>query len=111
MEIHCSCCFVWCWACGEEAHKPASCKTVHQWNVKNSAESENISWIRAHTKNCPKCSGLRPAPTVGKVVRWREMSLTPVGKIHYDILIMRSRGASWWVMPQEMALLITIHIL
>eukprot|EP00438_Fugacium_kawagutii_P031448 Skav200324 [mRNA] locus=scaffold1760:105811:111894:- [translate_table: standard] len=55
LEIHCSCSFVWCWACGEEAHKPASCKTVNQWNVKNSAESENISWIRAHTKKCPKC--------------------------------------------------------
>lgn len=55
LEIHCACTFVWCWACGEEAHKPASCKTVNQWNVKNSAESENISWIRAHTKKCPKC--------------------------------------------------------
>ena len=59
LEIHCPCTFVWCWACGEEAHKPASCKTVNQWNVKNSAESENISWIRAHTKKCPKCSKLR----------------------------------------------------
>ncbi|CAK9025798.1 unnamed protein product [Durusdinium trenchii] len=55
LEIHCQCTFVWCWACGEEAHMPASCKTVNQWNVKNSAESENISWIRAHTKKCPKC--------------------------------------------------------
>jgi len=54
-EIRCSCCFVWCWACGEEAHRPADCKTVHQWNIKNSAESENISWIRANTKKCPKC--------------------------------------------------------
>mmetsp|Transcript_56233 Transcript_56233/g.163013 ORF Transcript_56233/g.163013 Transcript_56233/m.163013 type:complete len:541 (+) Transcript_56233:168-1790(+) len=54
-EIRCSCCFVWCWACGEEAHRPASCKTVNMWSVKNSAESENISWIRANTKKCPKC--------------------------------------------------------
>mmetsp|Transcript_100890 Transcript_100890/g.290056 ORF Transcript_100890/g.290056 Transcript_100890/m.290056 type:complete len:540 (-) Transcript_100890:141-1760(-) len=54
-EIRCSCCFVWCWACGEEAHRPADCKTVNQWNIKNSAESENISWIRANTKKCPKC--------------------------------------------------------
>jgi len=28
---------------------------VNQWNIKNSAESENISWIRANTKKCPKC--------------------------------------------------------
>jgi len=54
-EIRCACAFVWCWACGEEAHRPADCKTVNQWNIKNSAESENISWIRANTKRCPKC--------------------------------------------------------
>jgi ariadne-1 len=28
---------------------------VEQWNIKNNAESENISWIRANTKKCPKC--------------------------------------------------------
>mmetsp|Transcript_50405 Transcript_50405/g.113323 ORF Transcript_50405/g.113323 Transcript_50405/m.113323 type:complete len:546 (-) Transcript_50405:161-1798(-) len=54
-EIRCNCCFVWCWACGEEAHRPADCKKVNQWNIKNSAESENISWIKANTKKCPKC--------------------------------------------------------
>jgi len=54
-EIRCTCGFVWCWACGEEAHRPADCKTVNKWNIKNSAESENISWIRANTKKCPKC--------------------------------------------------------
>ncbi|CAE7781353.1 putative E3 ubiquitin-protein ligase ARI5 [Symbiodinium microadriaticum] len=55
VDVQCNCSFIWCWGCGEEAHKPASCQTVNQWNVKNSAESENISWIRAHTKKCPKC--------------------------------------------------------
>lgn len=54
-EIRCTCSFVWCWACGDEAHRPADCRTVNQWNIKNSAESENISWIRANTKKCPKC--------------------------------------------------------
>jgi ariadne-1 len=54
-DIKCSCDYVWCWACGEGAHRPADCKTVNMWNIKNSAESENISWIRANTKNCPKC--------------------------------------------------------
>lgn len=44
-----------CWVCAEEAHRPAGCKTVSEWNVKNHAESENISWIRANTKKCPKC--------------------------------------------------------
>mmetsp|Transcript_91143 Transcript_91143/g.162255 ORF Transcript_91143/g.162255 Transcript_91143/m.162255 type:complete len:535 (-) Transcript_91143:198-1802(-) len=54
-EIKCLCSFNWCWACGEESHRPAGCSTVNQWNIKNSAESENISWIRANTKKCPKC--------------------------------------------------------
>ena len=31
------------------------CETVRQWNVKNSAESENLTWIIANTKPCPKC--------------------------------------------------------
>ena len=26
-----------------------------KWNDKNSAESENIIWIKANTKKCPKC--------------------------------------------------------
>jgi len=54
-EIRCHCTFIWCWDCGDEAHRPADCGTVNRWNVKNSAESENISWIMANTKNCPKC--------------------------------------------------------
>jgi len=54
-EIRCDCAWVWCWACGEESHRPASCERVNQWIIKNSAESENISWIKAHTKKCPKC--------------------------------------------------------
>jgi ariadne-1 len=55
LEISCNCGFKWCWACGEESHRPADCTTVNQWSIKNSAESENISWIRANTKKCPKC--------------------------------------------------------
>ncbi len=47
---------VFCWACGAEAHRPLSCATVRAWLLKNSAESENMNWILAHTKPCPKCS-------------------------------------------------------
>jgi ariadne-1 len=28
---------------------------VAQWIIKNSAESENLNWILANTKSCPKC--------------------------------------------------------
>ena len=31
------------------------CETVSRWIVKNSAESENLNWILANTKQCPKC--------------------------------------------------------
>ncbi len=33
-----------------------SCETVTKWLTKNSAESENMNWILANTKPCPKCS-------------------------------------------------------
>ncbi len=47
---------VFCWACGCEAHRPLACATVQAWLLKNSAESENMNWILAHTKPCPKCA-------------------------------------------------------
>jgi hypothetical protein len=28
---------------------------VKKWITKNSAESENLNWIMANTKPCPKC--------------------------------------------------------
>lgn len=31
------------------------CATVKKWMIKNSAESENLNWILANTKGCPKC--------------------------------------------------------
>mmetsp|Transcript_8487 Transcript_8487/g.26631 ORF Transcript_8487/g.26631 Transcript_8487/m.26631 type:complete len:526 (+) Transcript_8487:30-1607(+) len=55
VEVQCTCGFVFCFGCGEPAHRPATCEVVHQWNMKNSAESENVTWIMANTKQCPKC--------------------------------------------------------
>ncbi|CAG9313202.1 unnamed protein product [Blepharisma stoltei] len=54
-EIGCKCGYVFCFACGEEAHRPVTCSLVKDWVVKNSAESENITWIIANTKQCPRC--------------------------------------------------------
>ncbi|PWA38893.1 IBR domain-containing protein [Artemisia annua] len=42
-----------CWT--EEAHRPVDCDTVSKWIMKNSAESENMNWILANSKPCPKC--------------------------------------------------------
>ncbi|VAH49065.1 unnamed protein product [Triticum turgidum subsp. durum] len=41
--------------CTEEAHRPVDCATVSKWILKNSAESENMNWILANSKPCPKC--------------------------------------------------------
>ena len=56
VDVACKCGAFFCWACAEDAHRPVDCATVRRWLVKNSAESENMTWILAHTKPCPKCS-------------------------------------------------------
>ena len=51
----CTCGFSSCWRCSRESHEPASCLESDLWERKNSSESENVTWILAHTKKCPKC--------------------------------------------------------
>ena len=55
-DIHCQCGHDFCFACREEAHRPVDCKTVRMWLIKNSSESENMQWILANTKPCPRCA-------------------------------------------------------
>ena len=55
VDVQCACGFSFCWRCKEDAHRPVPCATVNKWLIKNSAESENLSWILANTKPCPKC--------------------------------------------------------
>ncbi|KAK9806726.1 hypothetical protein WJX72_000715 [[Myrmecia] bisecta] len=55
LDIHCNCGHAFCFTCKEEAHRPVDCATVEVWLRKNSAESENLNWILANTKQCPKC--------------------------------------------------------
>lgn len=54
-DITCRCSYSFCWNCTEEAHRPVDCGTVARWILKNSAESENMNWILANSKPCPKC--------------------------------------------------------
>ncbi|KAK4768614.1 hypothetical protein SAY87_003755 [Trapa incisa] len=54
-DVSCLCSFHFCWNCTEEAHRPVDCDTVKKWIIKNSAESENMNWILANSKPCPKC--------------------------------------------------------
>ncbi|XP_052207742.1 probable E3 ubiquitin-protein ligase ARI7 isoform X1 [Diospyros lotus] len=54
-DVSCLCSYGFCWNCTEEAHRPVDCGTVAKWIMKNSAESENMNWILANSKPCPKC--------------------------------------------------------
>lgn len=54
-DVSCDCSHSFCWNCTEEAHRPVDCGTVAKWILKNSAESENMNWILANSKPCPKC--------------------------------------------------------
>ncbi|KAL9233527.1 hypothetical protein vseg_008512 [Gypsophila vaccaria] len=54
-DVSCRCAHSFCWNCTEEAHRPVDCGTVSKWIMKNSAESENMNWILANSKPCPKC--------------------------------------------------------
>ncbi|KAJ6842689.1 putative E3 ubiquitin-protein ligase ARI8 isoform X1 [Iris pallida] len=54
-DVSCYCSYSFCWNCTEEAHRPVDCETVAKWILKNSAESENMNWILANSKPCPKC--------------------------------------------------------
>eukprot|EP00249_Psilotum_nudum_P022331 c28474_g1_i2 orf=611-2407(-) len=54
-DVVCKCGNNFCWNCLEEAHRPVDCDTVAKWILKNCAESENMNWILANSKPCPKC--------------------------------------------------------
>ncbi|XP_042483104.1 probable E3 ubiquitin-protein ligase ARI7 isoform X1 [Macadamia integrifolia] len=54
-DVSCHCSYGFCWNCTEEAHRPVDCSTVAKWILKNGAESENMNWILANSKPCPKC--------------------------------------------------------
>ncbi|GFR48822.1 hypothetical protein Agub_g10775 [Astrephomene gubernaculifera] len=56
LDVICTCSATFCFNCKQEAHRPVTCETVKKWITKNSAESENMNWILANTKPCPKCS-------------------------------------------------------
>ena len=58
--INCLCGNSFCFACGEQQHRPADCKMYKEWDIKNSAESENASYILANCKICPLATCGKP---------------------------------------------------
>ncbi|TKW34632.1 hypothetical protein SEVIR_2G318200v4 [Setaria viridis] len=54
-EVTCKCKHVFCFRCGEDAHRPASCETTRAWVDKCRSDGETSSWVLANTKHCPEC--------------------------------------------------------
>jgi len=55
-EVTCDCGYRFCVHCDlGTSHRPCLCKIASDWVLKNNSESENIQWILAKTKKCPKC--------------------------------------------------------
>ncbi|XP_075660414.1 putative E3 ubiquitin-protein ligase ARI7 [Castanea sativa] len=77
-DVICFCSYGFCWNCTEEAHRPVDCGTVAKWILKNSAESENMNWILANSKPCPKCK--RP---IEKNQGCMHMTCTPPCKFEF----------------------------
>jgi len=56
--IVCDCGAVFCYRCADAEigdHTPATCVDIEKWLAKASDESENLTWLAANTKKCPKC--------------------------------------------------------
>lgn len=56
--VTCSCGFVFCFRCADSDvgdHNPVTCEHLEKWFQKASDESENVKWVIANTKKCPKC--------------------------------------------------------
>nr|GEW72627.1 probable E3 ubiquitin-protein ligase ARI2 [Tanacetum cinerariifolium] len=54
-EVECACGFQFCFNCSSEAHSPCQCQMWELWNKKCQDESENVNWLTAYAKTCPKC--------------------------------------------------------
>ncbi|KAL5711399.1 RBR-type E3 ubiquitin transferase [Ranunculus cassubicifolius] len=68
-DVTCTCTCNFCWNCSEDAHRPVDCDTIAKWTLKNKDESENVTWIMAFTKPCPKCK--RPVEKNGGCMHMR----------------------------------------
>ncbi|CDJ67856.1 IBR domain-containing protein, putative [Eimeria necatrix] len=54
-DVTCSCGARFCVMCGEEPHRPISCRVIAAWRRKNVREADSVTWISCNTQPCPKC--------------------------------------------------------
>eukprot|EP01006_Ploeotia_vitrea_P027744 TRINITY_DN60516_c0_g1_i1.p2 TRINITY_DN60516_c0_g1~~TRINITY_DN60516_c0_g1_i1.p2 ORF type:complete len:500 (-),score=29.52 TRINITY_DN60516_c0_g1_i1:2675-4174(-) len=47
-----------CFQCGEEWHVPTTCKELKAWKDKEHNDGDNIKYMIAYTKACPRCQVL-----------------------------------------------------
>ena len=56
INIKCKCGSFSCSKCKLlQPHTPCPCKIANKWILKSSSDQENVQWILASTKKCPKC--------------------------------------------------------
>jgi len=54
--VECACGFKFCFKCHREAHAPASCDQMKQWEQKCQDDSETFNWKTVNCRECPKCT-------------------------------------------------------
>jgi len=56
LDVQCECGWRFCFHCGEEAHQPASCQQLANWQaLRSGEEGQNALWLSQNTKRCPAC--------------------------------------------------------
>ncbi|KAL8273095.1 hypothetical protein Esti_003016 [Eimeria stiedai] len=54
-DVTCACGARFCVMCGNEPHRPISCRVIAAWARKNVREADSVAWISCNTQPCPKC--------------------------------------------------------
>ncbi|KAJ2096217.1 hypothetical protein GGI16_004937 [Coemansia sp. S142-1] len=56
--VNCKCGESFCFGCKVDNHVPSPCGLVKKWQKKCEDDSETAHWIKANTKECPKCNAV-----------------------------------------------------
>lgn len=53
--VYCSSDHAYCFGCGSEDHRPCICKWIPIWNKNARDDAGTSQWLKANTRECPKC--------------------------------------------------------